>query len=152
MGAAEAGDRGIERGGGGDRSSGPSGIIWQWREAVTGGSTPRLRPSAREQAGIAGTTNWPARNEAEFANRRLYGVNMNLVQRFWEDWNGEGFFQTLAEQRPENQRGIDRRGWEWHYWQRKVNSGHITLKGHTSWVLGVAFSPDGKRLASGGYG
>ncbi len=82
------------------------------------------------------------RTEAEGANRRLYGVRMNLGQRFWEDWNGDVFGQTLAEQRPENQ------GWEWHYWQRKVNSGHATFSGHTGAVNGVAFSADGSRLAS----
>ena len=127
------------------------------------------------------------------ANRRLYGVKMNLVQRFWEDWNPDGFRQTLAEQLPENQRGVDRRGWEWHYWQRKVSSGHTTLRGHTgavTWrgvqprrhparlrqrrpdgegvgrgdrpgdahaqgahrlVQGVAFSPDGSRIASASH-
>ena len=81
--------------------------------------------------------------EAELANRRLYGVKMNLVQRFWEDWNPDGFRQTLAEQLPENQNGVDRRGWEWYYWQRKVSSGHTTFQGHTGAVYGVAFSPDG---------
>ncbi len=89
-----------------------------------------------------------ASSEAEGANRRLYGVRMNLVQRFWEEWNPEGFRQTLAEQLPENQRGIDRRGWEWYYWQRKVSSGHTTFQGHTGVVWGVAFSPDGSRIAS----
>ena len=62
---------------------------------------------------------------------------MNLVQRIWEDWNGRAFFQTLAEQLPENQRGVDRRGWEWYYWQRKGTSGHTVLKGHTGQVLGA---------------
>ena len=76
---------------------------------------------------------------------------MNLVQRFWEDWDPDGFHQTLAEQLPENQRGFDRRGWEWHYWQRKVGSSHTTLQGHTGPVSGVAFSPDGSRLASASY-
>jgi len=49
-----------------------------------------------------------------------------------------------------NQRGIDRRGFEWVYWQRKI-SAFRTLKGHTSGVASVAFSPDGTRLASAGY-
>jgi serine/threonine protein kinase len=44
---------------------GVSGIIWQWREAV----------AARNDA----------RDEAEFANRRLYNVMMNVVQRAWDD-------------------------------------------------------------------
>jgi WD40 repeat protein/serine/threonine protein kinase len=89
-----------------------------------------------------------ARAEAELANRRLYGVRMSLVQQFWEDLAGDGFTQTLAEQLPENQQGVDRRGWEWYYWQRKASSGHATLQGHTRGVESVAYSPDGARLAS----
>jgi eukaryotic-like serine/threonine-protein kinase len=128
---------------------GVSGIVWQWRAAVAARIDAQGQAeNAREQAGIARDNERVARNEAEFANRRLYGVRMNLVQQFWEDWNGDGFRQALAEQLPEKQRGIDRRGWEWHYWQRKVSSGHATLQGHTSYVCTVAFSPDGTRLAS----
>jgi WD40 repeat protein len=114
---------------------GLSGVIWQWREAVA------ARNNAQAQAKMAS-------DEAELANRRLYGVRMNLVQHFWEAWNGDGFRETLTEQVPENQHGIDRRGWEWRYWQQKGSSGHTTLKGHTDRVTSVAFSPDGSRVAS----
>jgi hypothetical protein len=40
--------------------------------------------------------------------------------------------QGLDEQLQANQRGIDRRGFEWFYWQQKISSGHITLKGRVS--------------------
>ena len=116
---------------------------------------------------------------------------MNFAQRYWEDWNGELLQRALVEQLPANQRGIDRRGFEWFYWQRRMSSGHTTLKGHTAachergvrprrqatrlrqhdgtvkvWdtatgrtsapsrdtpaSLSVAFSPDGRRIASAG--
>jgi WD40 repeat protein len=121
---------------------GLSGIVWQWREAIA------ARIDAQAQAQIARDNEGAARRETEFANRRLCGVRMNQVQRFWEDWNGNGLRRAIAEQLPENQRGLDRRGWEWHYWQRKVNSGHTTFQGHTATVRSVAFSLDGTRLAS----
>ncbi len=113
---------------------GMSGVIWQWREAIA------ARTDAQDQAEIA-------RGEAEFANRRLYDVKMNVAQRAWEDWNPTLFLGSLDEQLPENQHGVNRRGFEWYYWRRKLASGHQTLKGDSA-LLGVAFSPDGSRIAS----
>jgi hypothetical protein len=86
--------------------------------------------------------------QTKLAEQRLYDARMNLIQRYWEDYRGILLQQGLDEQLPANQNGIDRRGFEWFYWQRKVSSGHITLKGHTDGVTSVAFSPDGRRLAS----
>jgi WD40 repeat protein/serine/threonine protein kinase len=43
----------------------------------------------------------------------------------------------------------DLRGFEWYYWDRLCHSELRTLEGHSSYVRSVAFSPDGKRLASG---
>jgi serine/threonine protein kinase len=43
----------------------------------------------------------------------------------------------------------DVRGFEWHYWWRVCHPDQIRLK-HSSPVLAVAFSPDGRTLASGG--
>jgi len=42
----------------------------------------------------------------------------------------------------------DLRGFEWFYWHRLTDSALLTLKGHTHILTSVAFSPDGKRLAS----
>jgi eukaryotic-like serine/threonine-protein kinase len=125
---------------------GLSGIVWQWREAVA------ARIDAQAQTKIA-------RDEAEFANRRLYDVRMNVVQRAWEDWGPKVFLGTLDEQRPDNQKGVDRRGFEWYYWRRKLESGHQTLMtgryssrsgNQTVTAMSVAFSPNGSRIASAG--
>src|SRR5262249_19659312 len=43
-----------------------------------------------------------------------------------------------------------RRGWEWHYLDRLCHSELQTLEGHKGAALCVAYSPDGKYLASGG--
>jgi WD40 repeat protein len=42
----------------------------------------------------------------------------------------------------------DRRGWEWYYLKRLCHTELLTLSGHTDAVNGVAYSPDGTRLAS----
>src|SRR5262249_23727322 len=44
----------------------------------------------------------------------------------------------------------DLRGFEWYYLQRLCQLELHTLQGHAGSVLGVAFSPDGRRLASAG--
>ena len=42
----------------------------------------------------------------------------------------------------------DRRGWEWHYLKRLCHTDLLTIEAHSGTVEGVAYSPDGTRLAS----
>ncbi len=116
------------------------------------------------------------REQTELARRQLYVTRMNLVQRYWEDNNRALLVRRLHEELPESSDlidlrdsygqinrvpgksalvpvssdGTDYRGFEWFYWRRKVNSEHVTLKGHRFAVYSVALSPDGHRLASAG--
>ena len=127
---------------------GLGGVLWQWRAAVKARNVAQAREQdARDAQAKERVQTELAKQQTELAEQRLYDVRMNFVQRYWEDYNGNLFRQALDEQLPANQGGIDRRGFEWFYWQRKISSGHITLKGHTGWVKSVAFSPDGQRLA-----
>ncbi len=43
------------------------------------------------------------------------------------------------------------RSWEWHYLKRQVHPNLMTLRGHTNQVSCLAYSPDGKRIASGAW-
>ena len=44
---------------------------------------------------------------------------------------------------------VEQRGWEWRYLKQQTRGGLFTLRGHTTQVLGVAFSPDGERIVTG---
>ena len=46
----------------------------------------------------------------------------------------------------------ERRGWEWHFLKQLCHADLVTLTGHTSWVYAVAYSSDGKLLATAGGG
>jgi WD40 repeat protein len=72
----------------------------------------------------------------------LYLHRITLAHREWGD-NHVGRALELVNACPP-----DLRHWEWHYLNRLCHSDFLTFRGHASSVLGVAFSPDDKRLAS----
>jgi WD40 repeat protein/serine/threonine protein kinase len=125
---------------------------WRWcrRRPTIAGLTAAVIVAVL--GGLAGTTmSWLAALRAtDLAEQRLYDSRMNLVQRYWDDYNGYLFRQALDEQLPANQRGIDRRGFEWFYWHRKRSSGSISSLVSAGGIRSVAFSPDCLRLASAG--
>jgi tetratricopeptide (TPR) repeat protein len=80
--------------------------------------------------------------------RLLYLSRINMADRAWQEANIARMDELLQEQWPKEAGQEDLRGFEWYYLWQLRHSSLLTLKGHTNAVWGVAFSPDGKRLAS----
>src|SRR5262249_56223204 len=81
-----------------------------------------------------------AQREAE---SQLYYNRLALAYNEWQAHNVFRADQLLAECLP-----AERRGWEWHYLHRLCHGERLTLSDTPGPVYAVAFSPDGKRLAS----
>ena len=77
----------------------------------------------------------------------LYAAHMNLARHAWEEALCEHFEELLAQYRPQAG-ATDLRGFEWYYLSRLRHGELLSLRGHTGWVNNVAYSPDGKRLAT----
>jgi WD40 repeat protein/tRNA A-37 threonylcarbamoyl transferase component Bud32 len=81
------------------------------------------------------------------ALRNAYVASLGLIQREWEKDNVGRVRELLEDTRAEAGQP-DLRGFEWYYWWRMTHADALTLSGHTRDVTGVAFSPDGTRIAS----
>ena len=88
-----------------------------------------------------------ANDKADEAQRHLYSTQMTLTQRYWENAEVRAVLDLLETTRLQSGES-DLRGFEWHYWNRLCHSSLLDLQGHTGVVTSVAFSGDGKRLAS----
>jgi WD40 repeat protein/serine/threonine protein kinase len=81
----------------------------------------------------------------------LYLARLQLAQAAWRSGNIVRLRELLEETRP--RRGQqDLRGPEWHYLWRLCHPAATTLEGASGRIRQVAFSPDGKRLASATLG
>jgi WD40 repeat protein len=111
------------------------GAAWLWHRSE----------QAREQLAGEKQRSEAARQEAEAARTRLADVSylhqIGLAHREWQEAEVARAEQLLESCPPE------RRGWEWHYVHRLCHADLLTRTGNSG--LGVAFSPDGRRLANG---
>jgi hypothetical protein len=82
-----------------------------------------------------------ANDEAEF---QRYFHHIARAAAGWREGN-MAQVEKLLDECPS-----ERRGWEWHYLKRLCHTDLLTIEAHSGTVEGVAYSPDGTRLASAG--
>jgi WD40 repeat protein len=78
----------------------------------------------------------------------LYVTRMNLMQTAWEKQQVAQVLDLLALCRKPPAGIKDARGWEYYFQERLCHPELRTLTGHTDEVYRVAYSPDGRRLAT----
>jgi eukaryotic-like serine/threonine-protein kinase len=89
-----------------------------------------------------------ARDEKSLGDHRLYAAEINLAQQAWQKGQTKIVQQYLQAQEPKRPEDPDLRGFEWYYLQRLSQPGFRTLRGHADEVRSLAYSPDGRHLAS----
>ncbi len=100
---------------------------------------------AKQQALEAKTESDRQRDQVSLT---AYASGMGLAQHAWEE-NNVGRARELLAELPREAAGRSLRGFEWFYLSRMCHPDELTLAGHAGWVTSVAFSPDGKHVASG---
>ena len=94
-----------------------------------------------------------ARDEFErgedVARHRAYAATLNLAERDWRDANVAQVLRHLEVTRPPRGKS-DLRGFEWYYLDQLARQQGQLLDGHALMSFGVAYSRDGRRLASAG--
>jgi serine/threonine protein kinase len=88
-----------------------------------------------------------AETERDRSERLLYVADMHPAKRAWDDASVGRAVELLDLHRPRLGHP-DLRNFEWFYLDGLCHRDLFTLKGHTDVVWGVAFSPDGKQVAS----
>jgi WD40 repeat protein len=86
------------------------------------------------------------RAEKQLSDRRQYIADMRLARTAWDDGQMDRLAELLDAWLPDRTGGVDRRGWEWHYWRRKSHAALLTLRNREGKFGCLGFSADGARL------
>ncbi len=119
---------------------GLAGVTWQLFE------TRAEREAKEQQRRDAEEARDAARRETERAATTLYYSQLARVRLEWQANNVTDARRVL------DLCDRERRGWEWQLLRSICHSELLTLEGNTGWICGVAYSPDGKVIASAGTG
>jgi WD40 repeat protein len=102
----------------------------------------RLRTEEARLRGVAEAAQKEADKQRQTAEGLEYLSRVQAAHHAWQGNNLPAAVAYLDRCRP------DLRGWEYHYVHRLCFGSKLTLRGHRGGVMRVAFSPDGKRIAS----
>jgi WD40 repeat protein/tRNA A-37 threonylcarbamoyl transferase component Bud32 len=119
---------------------------------MAGTSYYAIQAGNREQEALANARN--AQEKKALSDLRWYAAESTLAQKDWEEGELASLERRLDALEPHEPDAPDLRGFEWYHLQRLCRLDMRTLTGHAAPVRCVAFSPDGKLLASasGTYG
>jgi WD40 repeat protein/tRNA A-37 threonylcarbamoyl transferase component Bud32 len=88
-----------------------------------------------------------ARRERDMINGLFYAAQMPRAYRLWEAGDLTRLRRLLAQHLP-RPGWTDHRAWEWYYLEALCRDSPWAVRGHADPVLALAWSADGKRLAS----
>jgi len=128
-------------------------VAWKWRDESIARTDAASKAIAEEKAknraitalAAEATAKINAQRAREQAEASLYFNQVALAHSEWHAGN-VGRAEELLDRCP-----VARRGWEWHYLKRVCHRDRFTLHGHKNLVNCVAYSPDGRLLASGSH-
>jgi WD40 repeat protein/serine/threonine protein kinase len=121
-----------------------AGVAWKWQEAE------RQKAAAQAAERKEGEQREIAVEQADRSRQLLYASDMTLAYQAFEAGD-TGRARALLERHWPQAGQEDLRGFEWRYlWRGCRDGSRQTLRGHTAEVRAVAFSRDGKLLASCG--
>jgi WD40 repeat protein len=79
-----------------------------------------------------------------------YARDVNTAHQAWHDAHLKGMARLLDAWQPTSEQPADRRGWEWYYLRGLLGRHRLAFQAHAQRIAGMAFSPDGRFLATAG--
>ncbi len=136
-------------------AAGTGGMLWSYGEALRQSDAARRAKGEAEskadevrlEKDRADQKTHEADTKAQQLERTAYLVRLNQAHRAWLDtqaFSNVGIVERLLDQDRQRPQSKDLRGFEWYYLDRLCHQELLELEGTC-----MAFSPDGKSLASG---
>ena len=107
------------------------------------------RAAAEEASRIAQKQTLLANHQRQVTKQNYYNATIQLAHRSWERGTIDRTIDLLDRLRP-NGGDADLRGFEWHYLWGLCNTAHISRIEHDGALRAIAYSPDGRIMATAG--